>query len=182
MRIPGGFKTGLKNKWVRIAAGIVLCLIIFFVLSDTVFANKAQKQLDAVYAGMKPIEATLICDNGDAGQGPDNTEPWYDAFYYTDKYPETYLARTAQQKGYKLSSDLELIKDISSKNPTNDQRDITPYNKANYYLLANRSDSLFKIHIYQAGVAKLWCGGKNWGRTIPVNMTHPVVEVESTKR
>lgn len=176
MKLPGGIKTKLEIKEVRIALAAILCLLVIFVLLSTVFANKAKKQLKHVYSDIDTINAQLIC--GQKGSAPG--QQWYDAFYTTSKYPETYLARTAQQKGYFLSSDLALVASISKpgadKNPQN-----LPYNEANYYLTAKKSGSEFKINIYQAGKAKLWCGGDMWNKTMPVDMNHPIIEIKSIK-
>ena len=54
--------------------------------------NVAQDALAPVTKSIEATGATLICDQGDAGYGPDNVQPWYKAFY---QVPDNAPARQA---------------------------------------------------------------------------------------
>jgi hypothetical protein len=71
---------------VAIAIGVPV-LVLALLIAGLTYAlggfrdNVAQDALTPVTKSIEATGATLICDQGDAGYGPDNVQPWYKAFY-----------------------------------------------------------------------------------------------------
>jgi len=83
-----GWRLSKKHrKILRLAAsflGVIVFPVLFVMIMSFIFPNKAQTENKRIYKNLSTLHAKLICDNGDPGQGPDNTTPWYTAYYYID--------------------------------------------------------------------------------------------------
>lgn len=159
--------------------GVALIVWVFYNLG-AFHSNGAQTQAASIFAGFKPLGGKLVCDNGDSGYTIDNSTPWYQAFYTVPGNPETAIRQMAAQKGYQLSTDAQLVQNLSNPDQaTTNSSDFTDYNQSNSYLTAQSGGNKLNIGIYRKGTAKLLCSSR-WGAELPVPDGKSIVDVQLT--
>lgn len=74
------------TKWLIPSILITVGIIIIFLISTWLLLFNTRS--NPAYTAAKPIETALLkqgavkkCETGDPGLGPDNDEPWYEAYY-----------------------------------------------------------------------------------------------------
>ncbi len=89
-----------------VAAAILLLVLVIAGLFGFFSSNQAKKDFRPIAKNLNAISAKLVCDNGDGGHGPDNTTPWYDAFYYVKNSGNlpAELSSVVSQAGFSLKS------------------------------------------------------------------------------
>jgi hypothetical protein len=82
---------GRRRKLVVVASIFVVITAAVGVLAYSLGAfrpNVAQSAFGPIANALESAGAQRICDNGDAGYGPDNTAPWYDTTYLMPSTPQ----------------------------------------------------------------------------------------------
>jgi|GEM_PF-3789905 len=101
---PTQHKEALKKRWLIITI-IITGLLVSAAVSLLFYFKTLQ---NPAYTATKPIEAALLkqgaikkCETGDPGRGPDNNEPWYEAYYIAGGTKEDTMAllRSLSGKG-----------------------------------------------------------------------------------
>jgi hypothetical protein len=88
---------------------LVVCALIAtgVVWYDTITANRAQPYIDPFVSKLESLGAHEICGDGDAGDGWDNTTPWYQVYYLVPNSATTasQLKSVAARNGYTVHRD-----------------------------------------------------------------------------
>jgi hypothetical protein len=144
-------------KYLAIGLGVLVLvfLIFLFVVTGGLSGNKAMRQFKPIDKSLKNIGAKLICDNGDAGKGIDNSAPWYQAYYSVSSSQdlETKVKSFAASAGYTLEND-----DHAKMQMTG----LQGYQNTTYLKSPNGQ---LAVSIFPTGdQADLLCGVKNYGQ------------------
>ncbi|MGD8373232.1 MAG: hypothetical protein PVI21_00010 [Candidatus Woesebacteria bacterium] len=131
---PQSTKTFIKKHK---KAVIILSILIILLTGLTYLFNRLSNNLAENVA--RPIEKSLVeagavkmCSGGDAGHGPDNFSPWYNAYYSINK-PENeaifIIKEAAQDNGYVFSEDFPNINREDDRFFVNIAWTLNPYKK-----------------------------------------------------
>jgi hypothetical protein len=144
----------------------IVCLVVAGVTwFNTVTANRAQPYIDPFVSRLESIGGHRICDNGDAGVGPDNLTPWYEVYYLVPRGASATaeLKEVAARNGYVVQ--LNHIVPPGEVAPAVEFDDPNP------------SRSL-QVKIYRNEGVPLYCGdGSDYGRIQWVSGSGVIVEV-----
>jgi hypothetical protein len=112
MRTSSASAAPTRQKLSKIVIPIVLALTLIFVvlggwyfISHISTPNYAADISTAFSSDLKTAGATKVCATGDTGRGPDNRNPWYQAYYSIPKNEDdtiVVVSSIAAQEGYKV--------------------------------------------------------------------------------
>ncbi len=100
-----------------VVAAITIPILIFgLILLAGIYAlggfrdNVAHDAVSPLTASLVGVGGRLLCDQGDAGYGPDNRQPWYQATYSVPRQATARLRffNAAGQDGYRLVPDVSV--------------------------------------------------------------------------
>lgn len=134
--------------------------------------NPAEELADEVQAGLSAANPRIVCTNGDAGRGLDNSVPWHTRYVAVD--PAADLDRivtdAAAAAGHPLRTDTELLesqrlgpRDRNARGTTGPlQVTGVPYRPTTSYLAGRRDGVELQATIVRTGEVVLYCGGDRW--------------------
>ena len=100
-----------------VVAAITVPILIFgMIIVGGIYAlggfrdNVAQDAASPLKASLDAVGGRMLCDQGDAGYGPDNRQPWYQATYSVPRQATARLRffNAAGQNGYRLVRDVSV--------------------------------------------------------------------------
>lgn len=125
-----------KRDWLRKPSVLITLVILTLVALYIGFAvwnivdNRAADLAAPLERSLSTSGATKVCNDGDPGRGPDNTQPWYEVAYDVQMTKDNAIAlvkRVAKDNGYTLSpvgqgnqSHLSVTSDDSKQQPYGD--------------------------------------------------------------
>jgi Domain of unknown function (DUF4190) len=131
--------------------------------------NEAKKAAQPFIAQVQKAGGKKICDNGDSGDGIDNTQPWYEVYYELPNSPSltSDVKAYAASIGYPLAQDtasINQLKGIPDKNGVTTEPDGgATFNPSADYLISNRNGSSLAITINRKTSVALYCGVGDYG-------------------
>jgi hypothetical protein len=127
---------------------------------DVFGGNAAYDEAQTLVAGVRQAGGRELCDNGDAGHGIDNTQPWYRVYFKIADRPSLTddVKAKAAQAGYRLEQDTELIAELKDA-PERFQQ----FNPRADYLVAARRDNHLRVTIDRDAAVLLYCDGAGYG-------------------
>ena len=162
-------KHRVKHRVPVLILGLVVFFVALVVILSYIFPDKAVAENHKIYKNLNQLHASLICDNGDSGDGPDNSTPWYTAYYYVDgtSNTEQKIRDFAANSGYQLTTDTAYINQLQGKDS------VEPYgneafNTSSVYLTGTNHNKTLQLTIAKNGSVPAYCDTGTYGRSVSV--------------
>jgi hypothetical protein len=163
---------------------VPLAFILFLVIAGGgLRRNDAEKYVQPFITQIQEAGGRKLCENGDTGFGPDNTQPWYEAYYEIPNSAHlTYTVTTdAAQAGYPLHANTRLanqLKGVPDKNGSLSQ----PYSGATFnpkadYLIGGRNGRSLTITINRDASVPLYCNSGSYGKKQPTGGSNAILDI-----
>jgi hypothetical protein len=107
--------------------------------------NVAQDRAGEIIGGLAPVHPVLVCDNGDNGEGLDNTIPWYSAYLSAESTAvDDVVITAASHAGWRLSQDEGAPPGV-------------PYQETTTYLADRRNGWTVQVGVVRSGPVANYC-------------------------
>ena len=150
--------------------------------------NPAKNDMQPLATRIQAAGGQKLCDDGDSGEGGDNTQPWYEAYYETldSSNLTSQVEQYAAQSGYTLTPDTGLITELKNVAAGANVTDTLPpnepaYSAKNDYLTANKTNGgELSVTVYRNTSVPLNCGVANYGKLRSTGNNSAIIDMQLT--
>jgi hypothetical protein len=128
---------------------------------DLFGGNAAQHEVRSLVASVRHAGGRKLCDNGDAGRGIDNRQPWYEAYYEIADRPglTDEVKAEAAHAGYPLEQDTERISELKDASEASQ----FTFDPEADYLVGTKNGNRLQVTIDRDTAVPLYCGVAGYG-------------------
>ena len=183
-------RTGLLFAGAGILISFLLCVVLIYafwaiaVVGKAIFfgvshSNQAQYDFQPIASQIESLGGKKLCDNGDAGYGPDNLRPWYQVYYrISDSASLTNSVEAiAAKQGYHLQADTQLISQLQGAGSA------VPYGNEHFnpksdYLIGKNGQNTLSVTINRQASVALYCGVEQYGKQVPTGVSDAILNFD----